>query len=41
MPHVYWRCGPFAVSVCKLGLLVCWNEHALGCRLSRSGTFGL
>ena len=37
MPYVYWRCGPFAISLSKLGLLVCWNDHTLGVR---SGTFG-
>ena len=37
MPYVYWRCGAFAVSVCKLGLIVCWDDHALGCRLSILG----
>jgi hypothetical protein len=37
MPYVYWRCGPFAISVCKLGLIVCWNDHVLDCRLSILG----
>src|SRR5450759_4923116 len=37
MPYVYWRCGPFAISVSNLGLIVCWNDHVLGCRLSILG----
>jgi hypothetical protein len=37
MPYVYWHCGPFAISVSKPGLLVCWNDHAVGYRLSILG----